>query len=273
LGYLNKERVVCGYHGWQYDKTGSCVQIPSQLPGDKIPPTAKIKTYPVQDFNKWVWIFIGDPEKANQVKPTDIPEMNEWPFTYKSYTIKADLETTAESLIDPYHIAYVHRNSIKSFMGQIQEHPADFNLKILDDGVEGFYKRANVGTIAEKTYFGNEENINTRIRFYYPNISRLEIRFKQRILLILEHVYQVDDEHVNMMQITLWKNIFSKFPSFAKYFMGKKSEKIVTEDIDFLASNQKILNRTKDNLHEVSVKGDEVSLSFRRFWRKKLQGE
>jgi hypothetical protein len=55
--------------------------------------------------------------------------------------------------------------------------------------------------------------------------------------------------------------------------MGKKSEKIVTEDIDFLASNQKILNRTKDNLHEVSVKGDEVSLSFRKFWRKKLQGE
>lgn len=273
LGYLDKERVVCGYHGWQYDKTGSCVEIPSQLPGDKIPPTAKIKTYPVQDFNKWVWIFIGEPEKASQVRPTDIPEMNEWPFTYKSYTIKADLETTAESLIDPYHIAYVHRNSIKSFMGQIQEHPADFNLKILDDGVEGFYKRANVGTISEKTYFGNEENIGTRIRFYYPNISRLEIRFKERILLILEHVYQVDDEHVNMMQITLWKNIFSKLPAFAKYFMGKKSEKIVSEDIDFLTSNQKILKRAGDNLHEVSVKGDEVSLSFRKFWRKKLQGE
>ena len=32
LGYLDKERIVCGYHGWQYDKTGSCVQIPSQLP-------------------------------------------------------------------------------------------------------------------------------------------------------------------------------------------------------------------------------------------------
>ena len=76
-----------------------------------------------------------------------------------------------------------------------------------------------------------------------------------------------------MTQITLWKNIFSKFPAFAKYFMGKKSEKIVTEDIDFLASNQKILERSGDNLHEVSVKGDEVSLSFRKFWRNKLQGE
>jgi phenylpropionate dioxygenase-like ring-hydroxylating dioxygenase large terminal subunit len=271
LGYIDKDRVVCGYHGWEYEKSGSCVKIPSQLPGDKIPPTAKIKSYPVKDFNKWVWVFIGDSKKSSHINPTNISEMNDWPFTYKAYTFKADLEATAESLIDPYHIAFVHRNSIKSFMGQIKESPADFNLKILDDGVEGFYRRANVGTKAEKVYFGNEENIGTRIRFYYPNISRLEIRFKERILLILEHVMQVDDEHVEMKQITLWKNIFPKFPAFAKLFMAKKSAKIVEEDIDFLSSNLEILKKRKDDLHEVSVKGDEVSLSFRKFWRKKLQ--
>jgi phenylpropionate dioxygenase-like ring-hydroxylating dioxygenase large terminal subunit len=271
LGYLNSNTIVCGYHGWEYDKNGSCVKIPSQLPDDKIPPTAKIKSYPVKDFNKWVWVFLGDEEKSVQIKPTDIPEMNEWPFTYKAYTFKADLESTAESLIDPYHIAYVHRNSIKSFMGQIKESPADFNLKVLDDGIEGFYRRANVGTKAEKVYFGQEKNIGTRIRFYYPNISRLEIRFKERILLILEHIMQVDDEHVEMKQITLWKNIFPKFPMFAKYFMAKKSAKIVAEDIDFLSSNLEILKKTKDKYHEISVKGDEVSLAFRKFWRKKLQ--
>lgn len=271
LGYLNSNTIVCGYHGWEYDKNGSCVKIPSQLPGDKIPPTAKIKSYPVKDFNKWVWIFLGDEEKSLKINPTDIPEMNEWPFTYKAYTFQADLESTAESLIDPYHIAYVHRNSIKSFMGQIKESPADFNLKILDDGIEGFYRRANVGTKAEIVYFGDDENIGTRIRFYYPNISRLEIRFKERTLLILEHIMQVDDEHVEMKQITLWKNIFPKFPMFAKYFMAKKSAKIVVEDIDFLSSNLEILQKTKDKYHEVSVKGDEVSLAFRKFWRKKLQ--
>jgi phenylpropionate dioxygenase-like ring-hydroxylating dioxygenase large terminal subunit len=271
LGYLNSNNIVCGYHGWEYDKNGSCVNIPSQLPGDKIPPTAKIKSYPVKDFHKWVWVFIGDEEKSVQINPTDIPEMNEWPFTYKAYTFKADLESTAESLIDPYHIAYVHRNSIKSFMGQIKESPADFNLKVLDDGIEGFYRRANVGTKAEKVYFGGEENIGTRIRFYYPNISRLEIRFKERILLILEHIMQVDEEHVEMKQITLWKNIFPKLPMFAKYFMANKSAKIVAEDIDFLSSNIEILKKTKDKYHEVSVKGDEVSLAFRKFWRKKLQ--
>ena len=82
---------------------------------------------------------------------------------------------------------------------------------------------------------------------------------------------QVDDEHVEMKQITLWKNIFPKFPAFAKFFMARKSAKIVEEDIDFLSSNLEILKKGKDDLHEVSVKGDEVSLSFRKFWRKKLQ--
>ncbi|MGB5846880.1 MAG: Rieske 2Fe-2S domain-containing protein, partial [Ignavibacteriaceae bacterium] len=60
LGYIKEDRIVCGYHGWQYDKTGKCVEIPSQLPGDKIPPTAMVKKYPVKDFNKWVWVFVGD---------------------------------------------------------------------------------------------------------------------------------------------------------------------------------------------------------------------
>ncbi|MFC2093554.1 Rieske 2Fe-2S domain-containing protein [Bacteroidota bacterium] len=273
LGYLNKERVICGYHGWEYDKSGNCVKIPSQLESDKIPVTAKIKIYPVIEFNKWVWIFIGDESKVNEVSPTNIPEMNDWPFTYKSYTLKADLESTAESLIDPYHIAFVHRDSIKSFMGQIKEYPVNFNLRVLEDGMEGSYKRANVGTFSEKIYFGSDDNIDTQIRFYYPNLSKLEIKFKERTLLILEHVMQVDDEHVEMMQITLWKNIFSKFPSLAKYFMAKKSAKIVTEDIDFLTSHQKILNRPNNNLNEVSVRGDEVSLAFRKFWRNQMKEE
>ncbi len=106
LGYLREGRVVCGYHGWEYDNYGNCVLIPSQLPENKIPSAAKIKSYPVQEFNRWVWIFIGDPEKTDQIKPLDIPEMNQWDFTYNAFSCKADLKSTVESLVDPYDIAF-----------------------------------------------------------------------------------------------------------------------------------------------------------------------
>jgi phenylpropionate dioxygenase-like ring-hydroxylating dioxygenase large terminal subunit len=271
LGYLKNDRVVCGYHGWQYNDSGKCIHIPSQLDETKIPKTAQIKTYPLQEFNRWLWVFIGDPDKSNDVSPNNIPEMNDWDFTYKSYTFKADLESTAESLIDPYHIAFVHRNSIRSFMGQIKEYPADFNIEIVDEGLHGNYFRANVGSVAEKAYFGKQINIMTKYGFYFPNFSRLQLEFQDRTLLILEHVYQVDDDHVNMIQITLWNNIFARFPAFARFFMARKSAKIVEEDIEFLSSQLDIMRARKDNWHEVSVKGDEISLSFRKFWRRKMK--
>lgn len=273
LGYLEKDKIVCGYHGWQYNGQGQCVHIPSQLDDAKIPPTARIKSFPVREFNRWVWVFIGDPEKAEMHQPIDIPEMNTWNFTYDSYTFPADLESAAESLIDPYHIAFVHRNSIRSFMGQIREYPADFHIDIIDDGLKGNYFRANVGSVAEKTYFGKQINILTKYGFYFPSISRLELEFEKRTLLILEHVYQVDEDNINMMQITLWNNIFSLFPAFARFFMARKSARIVSEDIDFLATQLDILRRAGDNKHEVSVKGDEISLAFRKFWRRKMKQE
>ncbi|MBZ0178608.1 MAG: Rieske 2Fe-2S domain-containing protein [Melioribacteraceae bacterium] len=273
LGYLKNDRPVCGYHGWEYDKSGQCVLIPSQLPDNKIPPKAVIKKYAAKDYNNWVWLFAGNPDEAENYSPTDIPEMKDWPFTYKEYIFEADLESTAESLIDPYHIAFTHRDSIKQLLGQIEEFPAEFHIDFLEDGIKGSYKRSNKGNIGEKIYFGSHDHHDVNYRFYFPNISRLETRFNKRVLLILEHVYQVDDSHVSMTQITLWQNIFPKFPLFAKKFMAKKSDTIVKEDIQFLVSQKKHYNKMKDEIHEVSVKGDEVSLAFRKFWRSKLRGE
>jgi phenylpropionate dioxygenase-like ring-hydroxylating dioxygenase large terminal subunit len=74
-----------------------------------------------------------------------------------------------------------------------------------------------------------------------------------------------------MMQITLWKNIFSKFPVFGRFFMALKSAKIVAEDIELLESQQSLMRQSGDDLREVSVKGDEVSLAFRKFWRRKVK--
>lgn len=271
LGYLNENNVVCGYHGWEYDCNGSCVLIPSQLPGTKIPPKAVIKKYPIKEFNNWVWVFVGDEEKSKIINPPNILEMNDWDFTYKEHVFEADLESAAESLIDPYHIKYTHKDSIKQLLGQINEFPAEFKINILDDGIEGKYFRSNTANASEKMYFGKEPELEVYYRFYYPNISRLEARFKNRTLLILEHFMQVDENKISMMQITLWKNIFGFFPAFGKYFMARKSNKIVNEDIALLKSQKGILDKTKNDLHEVSVKGDEVSLAFRKYWRKRIK--
>jgi len=270
LGYLEAGGIVCGYHGWKYDSSGMCIRIPSQLPDTKIPQTARIRSYANLVFNRWIWIFLGDREQADQHKPYNIPEMNEWDFVYQSYTFRSALEFAAESLIDPYHIAYAHQNSIGSLLGQIEEFPAQFNLQILDDGLAGGDLRANRSSFFEKMYFGHTPYLNTRIRFYYPTLSLLEVKFKKRTLLILEQIIKVDEEHVNMLQITFWENIFSLFPPFARYFMHRKSDKIVREDIALLISQADLVKQHGEKWPEVSVKGDEASIAFRKFWGRKM---
>jgi phenylpropionate dioxygenase-like ring-hydroxylating dioxygenase large terminal subunit len=269
LGYLERGKAVCGYHGWEFNGSGQCVHIPSQRDEKRIPQTARIRQYPLKVHNRWMWIFMGEPERAGSVAIPDIPEMADWPYTERTYVFKGDLESVAESLIDPYHIAFTHKNSIKQLLGQIEEFPADFNLKYVDDGLEGIYERANKANAAERMYFGNDDKLNTFYKFYFPNISRLQVDFKDRTLLILEHVMPVDANHVSMTQITLWKNIFKHVPAFARFFMARKSHKIVMEDIALLTSQFDILRKADGDPHEVNVKGDEISIAFRKYWREK----
>lgn len=271
MGFLKNDRIVCAYHGWQYDKSGRCVLIPSQGADEKIPPTARIKHFPIVEKNKLLWVFIGDPTAATGVQPHGIPEMDSWPFTYGEHVFEADLESAAESLLDPYHIAFAHRDSIKSFMGQIGDYNPDFEIQIHDDGIEGKYLRKNVGNLGEKIYFGNDEFITTRYRFFYPNLSRLEVVFRERTLLIIEHIMRVDGNLVSMTQITLWKNIFKGLSFFARRMMKKQSDRIVKEDIDLLRAQHRIYQKANGNIREVSVRGDRVSLAFRKFWRQKMQ--
>jgi len=270
-GFLKKDCIVCAYHGWQFDPSGACVLIPSGGDDGKIPQTAFVRSYPVLLQNRLLWIFVGDKEPSH--KPPVIPEMDQWDFVAREYTFEADLESAAESLLDPYHITFAHRDSIKTLMGVIEDIPADFHVTVTNDGLLGEYRRANRGSWYEKRYFGHEEHIQIRYRFFYPNLSRLEVIFKERTLLILEHIMQVDDHTVSMTQITLWKNIFHPFRLFARSFMRRISHKIVCEDIALLSAQSKVLREQiakEGRIREVSVKGDAISLAFRKFWRQKL---
>ena len=41
---------------------GKCVEIPGQ---NSVPPQARVRTYPVVEKFRWVWIWMGDPAKAD----------------------------------------------------------------------------------------------------------------------------------------------------------------------------------------------------------------
>jgi phenylpropionate dioxygenase-like ring-hydroxylating dioxygenase large terminal subunit len=61
LGRISEGRLTCMYHGWQYDRTGACVHIPSLPPGSSIPRKARAVVYHAAEAHGLVWVAMEEP--------------------------------------------------------------------------------------------------------------------------------------------------------------------------------------------------------------------
>jgi phenylpropionate dioxygenase-like ring-hydroxylating dioxygenase large terminal subunit len=64
--------ITCPYHGWTFNMHGECVAALNEGPESPIPGKVRVRTYPVEERNGVVWVFMGD----GPPKPLsdDVPE-------------------------------------------------------------------------------------------------------------------------------------------------------------------------------------------------------
>ena len=67
----------CPYHGWKYDVTGQCVDLPSEPDETGMRARIKLKSYPCIEKAGVIWTYMGPPELKPEppaVEWTDLPE-------------------------------------------------------------------------------------------------------------------------------------------------------------------------------------------------------
>ena len=106
--------IRCPYHGWKYDVTGQCVDVPSEPPGSRFCEKVKLKSYPLVERGGIIWIYMGPPELQ--------PPLPEWEFATvpaeQSFVSKRYQETNwlqaLEGGIDSSHVSFLHSGNLKS---------------------------------------------------------------------------------------------------------------------------------------------------------------
>ena len=89
MGRVVEQGLECGYHGLTFDRNGVCVRIPGQ---DRIPERARVRVFPMVEQDGFLWIWMGDPAKADPAKIVSYPWHNDtmnWPHKHTMYHIKA----------------------------------------------------------------------------------------------------------------------------------------------------------------------------------------
>jgi len=103
------DRIQCPYHGLEYDGSGACVHNPH---GSKnIPPRARVKSYPVVEKHKAIWIWMGD-KPADPAKVPDFNVLDNVPELHTtkrdSIVIRANYQLIIDNLLDLSHTSYLH---------------------------------------------------------------------------------------------------------------------------------------------------------------------
>jgi vanillate O-demethylase monooxygenase subunit len=112
-GRVRSDTIECGYHGLQFDCRGTCVRIPGQ---DAIPPSARIRSYPIAEQDGFVWVWMGDPEQADAARITRFPWMRTagWQQTKLHARIECGYRLIIDNLLDLSHLAFVHASTVGS---------------------------------------------------------------------------------------------------------------------------------------------------------------
>ena len=119
-GRLDGDSLVCGYHGLVYNAQGRCTFMPSQ---ETVNPFACVRSFPVAEKHRFIWIWPGDPAAAD---PALVPDLHwlddpEWAADGKTTYVKCDYRLIVDNLMDLTHEAFVHSSSIGN--GAVAEAP------------------------------------------------------------------------------------------------------------------------------------------------------
>lgn len=105
------ESLQCGYHGMRFGLDGRCVEIPGQ---QTIPARAGVRVFPMAVRHGLLWIWLGDPECADQALVPDLHWHGEpdWVSSSGYHKIACDYRLMNDNLLDLSHETYVHTRTI-----------------------------------------------------------------------------------------------------------------------------------------------------------------
>jgi len=110
-GRIEGDEVMCGYHGLRYNSDGQCTFMPSQR---TINPAARVRSYPLVERHRFVWVWVGDPQLAD---PDLVPDLHwnedpDWAGDGKMIDVDCNYKLIVDNLMDLTHETFVHGASI-----------------------------------------------------------------------------------------------------------------------------------------------------------------
>jgi vanillate O-demethylase monooxygenase subunit len=172
LGFLRRDRLVCGYHGLEFDADGRCTAIPSVGPDAKIPPRLCLATLRSEVRHGLLWVTLSQEPiySLPSWAPLDDPALQKARMTPVDWACSAARH--AENFNDVAHFPWIHagtfadRDDLLAARYRVESREAGFYRAIKFNQVDREVFGFGTGTITRMDY---------EYDFTFPFSSHLKI--------------------------------------------------------------------------------------------------
>jgi vanillate O-demethylase monooxygenase subunit len=114
MGRRVGDTIECAYHGLRFDCSGKCTFNPHG--NGMIPPRAQVRSYPLVERYKLLWIWMGDAALADAATIPEFDFLDDAAFqNVKGYTLaEGHYELMTDNIMDLGHIEFLHAGLLGS---------------------------------------------------------------------------------------------------------------------------------------------------------------
>jgi phenylpropionate dioxygenase-like ring-hydroxylating dioxygenase large terminal subunit len=258
-------RLACPYHGWRYDRTGACREVPGLLDGSD--PEGRERAVPAfatfeRDGFVWVW---ARPDGEPRGEPVRIPcaDDPEYVVVVREYDVECTLHAALENALDVPHTAFVHRGD---FRGK-GSHEIEAARRRIPGGIEVEY-------VGEAPLSGPETGPDGRPvvsehwdRFLLPSVAQVEYRTPpdRHLISTLPHT-PVGDFRTRFWLVSCWRVPRERHAEL-RPLIEKQLDTILGQDVEILRAQTRRIRELGGESYrstELDLMGPEILRMLRQ---------
>ncbi len=231
-GKVIQDRLMCPFHGFEYDPSGQCKRVPALGKGAITPRALRTRVYPTHEMHDLIFIFWGEADQP-PAPPRFFESIGE-DFSYASFRQHWPVHYSrmAENQLDVAHLPFVHASTIGRGRRMVVDGPL-----VKPDGEDGFslwvYNRLDNGTPARRAEDLPEPERHPFLQFRFGNIWHNWISDDIRVFIAF---VPVDEENTlmygryyqRMVRLPLLRELFNLAGKLGSIVIANQDRRIVS---------------------------------------------
>jgi phenylpropionate dioxygenase-like ring-hydroxylating dioxygenase large terminal subunit len=258
LGTVRDACLVCSYHGWCYDSSGTCILIPAH-PEATQERAAQVRVFRTRLRYDLIWVCLGDPMADVPAFP-EAADSNYRTVIAGPYAFDAYATRVLEDFLDAGHYPFVHAGQLggsRNFRMQA------YGVTATDTGpasdpikVRRIWREGPTGT--------GEVDVTYSYRVHRPLTAQYTKSYDAERFSMLDTVTPVDEG-----KSLVWSVLAYNYPT------GKTDQELIDYQATLAAEDARVVESQRPQLlpldlgQELPVASDRLAVAYRQ-WLKQI---